>query len=420
MIPRLPIPDATLRFAADGYRFVTRQARAVDSDVFRTRLMFRDVVCAYGAEAAHIFYEGGRFGRAGAMPLSVMHLLQDEGSVQALEGAAHDHRKLMFLAAQRDEQISALRTAFDDEWHVAARRWAGERSVNLYREAVEILARTAVRWAGIPAACPPWLGDHLSTMVDRAATFGPPNWAARARRNRTEAWAREVVNAIRSGDLQPGAGSLAAIIAHQRDLDDRELPVAVAAVELLNILRPTVAVARFIVFAALAMHQHPDDVPTLAEHADARVRFAHEVRRYYPFFPVIGGRVRTPFEWRGTRFDEGQWMLLDLFGTNRDERLWANPDRFDPDRFLDWDGDPNTLIPQGGGDVAHGHRCPGETATVALVAESVRLLAETDYVVPPQDLRISLRRIPALPQSDFIIERVGRSVKPPAGAPAPA
>ena len=31
-----------------------------------------------------------------------------------------------------------------------------------------------------------------------------------------------------------------------------------AAVELLNVLRPTVAVDRFIVFAALALHRHPE------------------------------------------------------------------------------------------------------------------------------------------------------------------
>ena len=36
---------------------------------------------------------------------------------------------------------------------------------------------------------------------------------------------------------------------------------------------------------------------------------------------------------------------------------------------------------------------------------AVRQLARMDYTVPPQDLRIDLRTVPALPGSGFVIER---------------
>ena len=416
MIPRLRTPDSTLRFLAQGYTFVGRQARSVGGDAFRTRLMLRPVVCLYGAEAAGFFYGGGRFSRAGALPLSVVHLLQDAGSVQTLEGAAHDHRKLMFLAAQREEQIALLIEAFRDEWADAAERWQRLPEVDLYREAVGVLARSATRWAGLEPA-PEWLADTLSTMVDRAATVGPPNWAARARRRRAERWAQEVVEQIRSGRRTPPEGSLAGTIAGHLDLEGRLLPAEVAAVELLNILRPTVAVARFVVFAALALHRHPEWAGRVAADPDDRLHFAQEVRRFYPFFPVIGGVATRELEFRGERLRQGQWVLLDLFGTNRDERTWARPERFDPDRFADWDGDPDTLVAQGAGDVAHGHRCPGETATVALVVEATRLLTTgLDYRVPPQDLRIGLRRMPALTVDDLTIADVRVRDAAPAGS----
>jgi hypothetical protein len=47
-------------------------------------------------------------------------------------------------------------------------------------------------------------------------------------------------------------------IATHHDADGRELDARTAGVELLNVLRPTVAVARYVTFAALALHDHPE------------------------------------------------------------------------------------------------------------------------------------------------------------------
>jgi fatty-acid peroxygenase len=99
-------------------------------------------------------------------------------------------------------------------------------------------------------------------------------------------------------------------------------------------------------------------------------------------------------------------VLLDLYGQDHDESLWPQPYRFDPGRFLGREPDPNDLVPQGGGDVAAGHRCPGEDVTVALLSTLAVGLARLDYEVPGQDLTISLRRIPALPRSRFVMRRV--------------
>jgi fatty-acid peroxygenase len=131
------------------------------------------------------------------------------------------------------------------------------------------------------------------------------------------------------------------------------------------------------------------------------------VRRFYPFFPVLGGRALVEFDWRGRRFVPGDWVLLDLFGTNRDPRIWGDPEAFRPDRFRGWSESPFNFIPQGGGEFTTGHRCPGEPATIALMRTAVKMLtSEMRYIVPEQDLTIDLRRIPALPRSRFVISRV--------------
>ena len=133
----------------------------------------------------------------------------------------------------------------------------------------------------------------------------------------------------------------------------------------------------------------------------------NEVRRFYQFFPAAVARVRTAFRWEDFEFTEGARVMLDIYGTNHDERSWAEPNQFRPERFVGWIGDPYSLIPQGAGDVATGHRCPGEALTIELMKSATRLLTRAlAYDVPLQDLSISLSRIPALPASKFLVERV--------------
>jgi hypothetical protein len=88
----------------------------------------------------------------------------------------------------------------------------------------------------------------------------------------------------------PEGESPAAAIARHRDADGRPLDESVAAIELLNLLRPMVATARFVAFAALALHRYPETRdPVRAGDAEHATAFVHEVRRFYPFFPAIGG-----------------------------------------------------------------------------------------------------------------------------------
>jgi fatty-acid peroxygenase len=174
------------------------------------------------------------------------------------------------------------------------------------------------------------------------------------------------------------------------------------------VLRPTVAVARFVTFAALALHSQPQWRERLqAGEKGERERFAQEVRRLVPFFPLVAGRAREELEWRGHRFRPGDWAMLDLYGTNRDPRAWERPAEFDPDRFRGREVGAFELIPQGGGGHATGHRCPGEWITIALLAASLRCLTEAmAYDVPAQDLSVSLSRMPAMPASGFRIANV--------------
>ncbi len=90
------------------------------------------------------------------------------------------------------------------------------------------------------------------------------------------------------------------------------------------------------------------------------------------------------------------------------EQDLARTDHRRDDRFRDRAVDTYELVPQGGGEHASGHRCPGEWATTPLLRGSVRALAQDlRYDVPDQDLGVSPRRVLGLPRSTFRVSGLG-------------
>jgi fatty-acid peroxygenase len=101
--------------------------------------------------------------------------------------------------------------------------------------------------------------------------------------------------------------------------------------------------------------------------------------------------------------------MLDLYATNHDPRSFREPDEFRPERFREWNESAFNFIPQGGGDFQNGHRCPGERITIELMKDALEfLVTEVSYEVPVQNLEVRLSRMPALPESGFVIRNVQR------------
>lgn len=402
-----PAPDSSVALLREGYNFIPTRCRRFGSDLFQTRLMLKRAVCMTGADAARQFYRPDQFTRRGGMPQSTFALIQDNGSVMALDGEAHRWRKAMFLSLVEPAALQRLAIATAAEWRARVRLWPGMAEVVMLEEAQLALCAAVCAWAGLSLTGREVRRrmQEFAAMVDGTGSVGPRNWRGHWMRSGTERWMRNTIRRIRSGEIAAAEGSAAEVVARHRDRAGRLLDVRVAAVELINVLRATVANARYVVFGALALHEHPECREALRDSDDAAMeQFAHEVRRFYPFIPFIGGRVLQPFEWRGHGFAQGDWVLMDLYGTNRDPRAWDAPDAFRPERFRNWDGNPYTFVAQGAGDFAAGHRCPGEWITVAQMKAMLAVLAhEVRYAVPPQNLAVDLRRMPALPESRFIV-----------------
>ncbi|MBW3656059.1 MAG: cytochrome P450, partial [Gemmatimonadetes bacterium] len=369
-IPRDGSFDSTFALLREGYGFVSTRCQRHGTDIFRTRVMMRPAFCARGAAAAEMFYHPGRFTRQGAFPPQTLLLLPDRGSAVLLDGEAHRWRKRMLMGLMSPSAVQRMTELMSARWRSRMERWEERTSVVLLREAQEILCGAACEWAGIPLAEEevPQRAREFAAMTEGAGAVGPRALRGLVLRARTERWVREVIGRVRSGALHvPDESPLGALASH-RDLDGELLEVETAAVEMINLLRPTVSVAWFVTFAALALHADPESRRRIGAGDNEYLElFVHEVRRFYPLFPLVAGRAREPFEWRDHRFPPGAWVILDLYGTNHDPSAWPEPERFWPERFRRWDGSAFNFVPQGAGDHYATHRCAGEWITIELV-----------------------------------------------------
>lgn len=354
-----------------------------------------------GEEAASVFYDTDKFQRKGATPERFKKTLFGKGGVQGLDGKAHLHRKELFMEFMTPESIQKLEEIFKKNWIKTLPKWEKQKEINLFHEVEKLLFRSSAAWTSVPLRKDEveLRTRQLSQMIDSSGAVGIRHYKGRRARKQAEKWLENIVSDIRNNKTEAHEDSITYSFAMHQDLNGRFLPEKVVAVEILNLLRPIVAIARYIVFSVHALHENPHSKEKLETVEDYK-NFVQEVRRFYPFFPFVAAKVKKSFNWHHVNFKKGRRVLLDLYTTNHDEKKWQNPEEFWPTRFQDWEGDPFSFIPQGGGDHYHNHRCAGEWITIRLTSAALEILVnKMVYDLPPQDLSISKRRIPAIPKS---------------------
>lgn len=412
--PHAATIDCSIPLLREGYAYIGRQCRALHSDVFRGRLLGQPALFVTGPQAARLFYDESRFRRADAVPPPIKKTLFGQGGVQGLDDEAHRNRKAMFMSLMTKASIARFLELARAEWEASALGWEGQRLV-LDDEAQRLLCRAACAWVGvqIDREQASSIARDCSLLFTSFVDLGPRMWRARIARKRVERWAASAIERFRAGELRAEPDSPLAIIAAHRDLDGTLLSPRVAAVELINLVRPITAIGRWVAWLALALRDHPQYLAPLREEPELGDAFVQEVRRYYPFTPLLGARARTTFRWQGARFDEGQLVLLDVYGTLRDPRVWESPEAFRPERFVGREPTAYDFIPHGGGEFLVGHRCAGEWLTIEAMKQALRALTEQlHYVVPPQDLSYRLTEIPARPKSGVILDELHAVARP--------
>ncbi|KOV70545.1 cytochrome P450 [Streptomyces sp. NRRL WC-3618] len=406
-----PVIDRSLTALAQGYAWLPGLLHERPDGAARTRVLGKPALVVRGPDAVRFFYDEHNVRREGALPPPVLSTLFGHDAVHTLDGGAHLARKEFFLPLLRADRIACLVEHVVPAWDEAVREWSGADQIVLFDAASVVLTRGVCRWAGVPldegAGDTERLARDLVAMVDGFATAGPRHWRARRARSRQEERFSRLVEDVRSGRVLAPEGSVLASVCRHHEATGELLRPHTAAVELLNVVRPTVAVCWFVAYAAHALHLRPHQRERLRGGDTAyTAAFVHEVRRFYPFVPFLGGLAVRDLSWKGVPVPSGAMVLLDVFGQNHDEELWGDPYVFRPQRFFEHPVGRDELIPQGGGEPRSGHRCPGEGLTIGLLEALALRLAGLEYTVPDQDLRISLRRIPARVRSGFAVRDV--------------
>jgi len=401
--------DLTLGLLQEGYALLPNRRRDVGEATFGMRILGRPAVCVCGPEATARFYDESLFERKGALPGPVQRTLTGVGAVHTLDDGPHRHRKGMFMTLKDPAAVKGVVDRTVAEWEAAVTRWAGRDRVVLFDEASEVLTRGVAAWAGMPVD-EAEVADVAADMVAMVDGFGSPgtrHLRARLARRRAERRLRHLAERVRAGEERLEAGSMFERVVRHRDENGDLLSPHLVAVEMLNVVRPAVAIAWFVAFSEHALHRCPANRERLRGHDDGFAEaFAHEVRRFYPFAPLMGAVARRDVPWDGDVIGSGTLVLLDLFGQNHDDRLWVEPFAFRPERFLGRPPGEFDLVPQGGGDAATGHRCPGEDIVVEMLKALVPRLSRLTYDLPEQDLRIPLETIPTRPRSGVVLRAV--------------
>jgi cytochrome P450 len=138
--------------------------------------------------------------------------------------------------------------------------------------------------------------------------------------------------------------------------------------------------------------------PAALHTAPLTARFVKEVLRMWSPLPLLQRDVRTPIDLPGLRLRPGQRYLLSPHVIHRDPRYWADPDTFDPDRWLSGASHGNRYVPFGWAPRA----CVGAgLATIQLIL--LCHLMTTRYRLHPTD--------PAATRIDFGTTPVPRAFR---------
>jgi fatty-acid peroxygenase len=397
--------DLALRLLRDGYRAIEGdRADRGGGPTYATRLLGRRAVVLGGADGARLFYDEHAVRRAGAVPPPLAWLLFGRGAVHGLDDEEHRTRKQLFLDTVDDAGATEVADVAADDLRIRLRQAAGRR-VDVHRLLVESYADAVLQWAGVTVdrAQAARLGRRYAAIVDGFGFAGPAYARAWWQRRRTDAASTSLVRAVRAGRVTARPGTPLAAVA------GTDLPSRVAAVELGNLIRPTIAVSWLGTFAVAALatatsDEHRRALASGTDDAATRLRwsFAEEVRRTSPFVPALAARARVATAHDGVRIDRGDQVVLDVPGIDHDPTVYADPHAFVADRFTDWHPGPFALVPQGGG-LPTGHRCPGESVALRLVAATSQVFAATELSLAGSP-RADLRRIPTLPADGLPVQ----------------
>src|SRR5699024_9553275 len=141
---------------------------------------------------------------------------------------------------------------------------------------------------------------ELSALSAAGGATGARHLRGRMDRDRVEKWAAELITSVREGTINVDMDTPSHKSSFHRGFKDNYLDVHSASGDLINILPPIVASSVYVVFCARGLKQFPEEQEKLYKADDRPYKnYVQEIRRYYPFFPMVIAQVKNDFLWKG-------------------------------------------------------------------------------------------------------------------------
>lgn len=398
-----------------GYEVLGELRQKANAPVVKAHFLNQEVFAVYGAAAAKNFYKAENFKRSNAMPSPILKTLQGQSGVQTLDGKEHYKRKEIFMDLMTPDRMDDYRQLLTENLKSALDQQHG--TFELYSLTKNVLFRTICSWSGIDLEQfsdkkIEQLADDQVAMFEGTVNSASDHIKGLSGRKDAEKWAQELIKEARRHPQLTDESLALYAFADARDTHSDRLPLETAAVDLLNIIRPTVAITVWIALMGHALFSREDIYRKLAEDfSQLQDSFIEELRRYYPFFPMVPAISKKEVEIDGYRIPQDSWVVLDLYGTNHDSRSFKDADDFKVDRFvgrtkqISYD-EEYEMIAQGGGDFRTMHRCAGEWITLhTLRVFSQQLVNDYRFSVPEQDWTVPMNQFPTYPVSKVVLSK---------------
>lgn len=324
------------------------------------------------------------------------------GSLFALTGESHRAQRKLLTPAFHGSRLAEYRTLMAEEARAGMSAWPVGESVaslpTMNAITLNIILRTVFGARGealdalrqlLPRMVK--LGSILAaTPIPQWELFGYAPWG-RFNRMRAEydATVGRLIERARSDpSIDSRSDILAMLIGATYDdgtpMRDRE--IADELITLLTAGHETTATT--LAWAIERLRRHPEFLSKLVAAIDAGDddllgAFINEVQRTRPVIPMTFRQVHTDGYALGPwRVPRGMHLMIAISLLQTDPRLFDEPKRFYPERFIEQRPDPYELIPFGGGT----RRCIGAAFAHMELQVVLRTLL-TEHIIAPTDRR---------------------------------
>jgi cytochrome P450 family 138 len=328
---------------------------------------------------------------------SPLRPLLGENSLLGIDEAQHMEQRKLLLPPFKGQRMKAYESMIAEIAAEEIDSWPQDTEMSTARPMQRITLRAILRAVfgaegeqlhALEDLIPRWTaqGTRMSLAPELQRSFGP--WSPWAKFLKLRAQIDEVLDeliATAKADPQlEQRADVLALMVQARHEDGSPMSNPEIRDELVTMLvAGHETTSHTLAWAIERITRHPELLERLVDEVDEggkalREATIREVQRSRPVIAFAARVVRKPFELGGFRLPIGSRLLLAACLTHYDPNLFAHPERFQPERFLDKLPDTYTWIPFGGGV----RRCIGATFAHMEMDIVLRVLLERVELVP--------------------------------------